>query len=537
MTWYACLFEAKAIQSYLFDSGRLRDVIGASEVVDALTGNLLDDALGALGIAAEENLRFSRRAGGAFYAFTEDKGVIGRFHALWTLLVQQYAPGLAYDIGSGEGETAMAAFDNARKALRADSSRQRPLLPAAAPVTERNRRTGMAAAVEDNKDGRIDVATAHKKRSANLSQAGFIERFSPAEANLGWRDWPRNLEAGEEGAFPFQGEDRTVALIHADGNGLGQLLMNARQTTADHPERFVEIFRMLSQGIEYSTRRAAQAATSQVLMPKREGDGRPLPARPILLGGDDLTILVRADLALPFLCAFVEAFETDSARAMSELRALDVQNPPERLTAGAGLVYLRASQPFYLATRLAESLMDAAKCRAKDVDRSNPPSALAFYRVTSTLVDNYEPIVKQELSHREGGAVYVDTLGAYFLGGGTTAPRLDELLSLQILLESEGMARGPTRQLLTLIGHAPDQARMRYRRWRQLMKDHRGAQLDQFDQLLKALVSDADPGDDLPYGPPDDQGRRFSPLGDVLSLMSAGNPAEWKQPQDAGKVI
>ena len=45
--WFALLFEAQSIQSYLFATNRLRDAVGGSELLDALTnhqtkGNLLD---------------------------------------------------------------------------------------------------------------------------------------------------------------------------------------------------------------------------------------------------------------------------------------------------------------------------------------------------------------------------------------------------------------------------------------------------------------------------------------------------------------
>lgn len=523
---HALLFEAKSIQSYLFASGRLRDVIGASELVDALTGALLDDVLKGLGLVEGEgrDVRFSRRAGGAFYAFGDHPEKLQRLMALWTLVVQQFAPGMAYDIALDKGTTPLDAFDEARKALREDSSRQRPRLPVAAPIAERFRRTGQAAEEEHPKDGKIDAATARKKAFADLSRAGFIERFSPKDQGLGWRDWPRDLEPAEDdeqGTFPFQGDDRTVALIHADGNGLGQLLMNARAAAAKTPGGFIDIFRTLSNGIGKATVTAARLATQRVLLPARE-PGKPLPARPILLGGDDLTILVRADLAMDFVMAFVKAFEYESPSVLSQLRERSVGGLPERLTIGAGVVYMRASQPFYLASRLVESLMEASKRRAKAIHRDAPPSSLAFHRVTSSLVDEYDAILKNALSHSHGGETYVDTLGAYFFGAGDDGPRLDDLLKLQALLGAEDMARGPTRQLLTLMGLAPAEARARYRRWRQLMKENRGATLGDFDRLMQALLRAA-PLQDLPYGPPGADRICMSPLGDALTLLGAGH--------------
>jgi len=49
---HASIFELDSIQSYLFSSGRLRDVAGASEMIDQLTegeGSLLDQVTDAVG--------------------------------------------------------------------------------------------------------------------------------------------------------------------------------------------------------------------------------------------------------------------------------------------------------------------------------------------------------------------------------------------------------------------------------------------------------------------------------------------------------
>ncbi|OZB62257.1 MAG: hypothetical protein B7X31_10065 [Thiomonas sp. 13-66-29] len=536
---HALLFEAKSIQSFLFDSGRLRDVIGASELVDKLTNSsarnsLLDHTLRALGFreGSLENghdIDFSRRAGGSFYGFSTKPEVIDNLAALWTLTVQQYAPGLSYDIARGHGDTPLAAFDAAREAMRADASRLRPPLPFTAPIVQRSPRTGQAAVSLDRGDP-CDVAVLRKRQAADLSGVGFLDRFAPPDAGLQWRDWPRNLESGDDDSFPYLGQDRTLALIHADGNGLGQLLRRAREAVRVRPDAFIDVFKAISEGIETSTQKAAQAATRQVLLPARANEGL-LPARPILLGGDDMTILVRADLALDFLQIFAQQFEAESRAIMADLNAKWKVGFPDHLTVGAGIVYQHASQPFYLATNLVESLTtDVAKRAAKATDAVTPPSSVALYRVTTSLVDDYDDMLERELTHQvieNGDSIgYVDTLGAYALCDTKALPRLADLRDLQRLFQSDDMARGPTRNLLTLLGMSPDQARMAYKRWRQLMRDNRASRLRQFDAIMQRLVQGWQSDAELPYGvlsTSAGRGLRHSPLGDVLALMAVNS--------------
>lgn len=521
LNYSALLFEAKSIQSFLFQSGRLRDVIGASEVVDSLTGKLLDEVLTALNLIDGRDLQFSRRAGGAFYAVSEDQDALDRLLAAFTLAVQQYAPGLAYDVCQGTGSDPKEAFDSARQGLRADSSRHRPRLPIASPLTERSRRTGLAAEFRGQDGDTLDAGAKRAKAMADLSRAGLIERFTPEADGSNWRQWPRNFEPGSDGSFPFEGDNRTVALLHADGNGLGQLLMNAGKAAKASPHDFVRIFKALSDAIETCTKTAAREATYRVLYQKRN-DGV-LPARPVVLGGDDLTLILRADVALPYLSVFAETFERESAKQLLDLKKWNVADLPERLTVGAGLVYMSANQPFYLATQLAESLMDNAKRHAKAVNAGMAPSAVTFHRVVSSLVDDHDAVWEREHTRFHDNCTYVDSLGVYFLGAGGPGPRLGELLALQKLLQSEGMARGPTRKLLTLLGTAPDQAKLQYRRWRQLMRDTRQENLRDFDDALSSLLPHYIKENDLPFGLTDKANHWISPLGDALSLMAVKN--------------
>lgn len=556
---FALLFEINGIQQYLFASGRLRDVIGASELLDLLTNegdqsNLLDAVKNQ--VPSGNDIQFSRRAGGAFYAFCSESGPLKQFLALWTLVVQQWAPDISYNIGFGLGEAHPEAFQNARDGLRNDQSRQRPYIPVAVQVAERSQRTGNVAVTRSSRDGTIDAATRRKKAFADTSRAGFIGRFSPEDCSLGWRDWPLDMDAAEDDAkqfrsFPFLGEDRTVALIHADGNGLGQILLNINKAVKTHPEIFMDAYQQLSKLIEKSGIYAAQQATREVLVPARD-EGRPLPARPILLGGEDMIVIVRADIALDYINVFARAFEEESRRQLKQMARLGI-DLPKRLTMGFGAVFLRANQPFHMGISLAEELMAQGKNAAKSLDAENPAATLQFQRITASLVDDYETILERQLTHRDGKILYCDTLGAYYLDDATlgpyessnSAPRLADLRDLAELLGSPGMARGPTRQLLTLIGLSPTEARARYRRWRQLMKENNQAQLNRFDGLMARLLQVEELSEDLPYGPAKDLSRggdqydpeeiRFSPLADALAIahMSRVSGAQKRAGEDA----
>lgn len=154
-------------------------------------------------------------------------------------------------------------------------------------------------------------------------------------------------------AFPFPGRDRRSGVVHADLSGLVQVF----QSLMGSAKRSRDVFRVAT-AIEGAIVAAARSACTATLLPRAidpSGDPkhfghllgrdrkragvhklRIVPARPVLLGGDDLTIIVRADLAVAFSERFRIAVENETSKAFT---ALQEQFPtlPERLLACTGL--------------------------------------------------------------------------------------------------------------------------------------------------------------------------------------------------------
>jgi hypothetical protein len=242
---------------------------------------------------------------------------------------------------------------------------------------------------------------------------------------------------------------------------------------------------------------------------------------------------------LAYIQAFARAFEKESQKQLQELFKLGVTGLPDKLTLGFGVAFIGANQPFSMAVGLAESIMSHAKTRAKQCQVQNiAPSSVAFFRVTTALMEDYSALVKKVLTHYEGDAdnretlspskckTYVHTLGTYALSVDENVgmlPRLSDLEGLITLLQGVNMARGPVRGLLNLLQLDPVQARASWRRWRQLMNDKQRHELSEFDRYLQALMPRYQPDAELPYAPCDDGQfpQEFcSPLGDALELLA-----------------
>jgi hypothetical protein len=539
-------FEAKSIQPYIFESSKLRDMVGASEQIENLTitHGLLDKVLQALNL---QSIKFSRKAGGAFIAILDTQELAKKLRDLWTFTIRYSLPGLEFVQGLQEYQTdaeILTAESQTYAQKLADRNRLYPVFPIAGPLVARCPRTGEPAITEktnptERGTERLDKRTILKRRfleKATKSGTGLAleNKLNLETAYQDQLIWPKNLDPKDNEAneqhFPLLGENRYIGIIHANGNGLGQLLMQVRKDIENQPQHYAQVFKALSETIEQATVAAAKQATRSQLVPQAElrhdAQGNALkimPARPLVLGGDDLTMIVRGNLAIPFTAKFLEAFEEQSEKLLTAFQQTYKKEKgielhlPKGLTACAGISFIKVSQPFYLAYDLAESLSKTAKTRSKQTLSKDGriPSSLAFHRITTSIIDDYKSICQRELTTPAG---WLLTMQPYAVGkihpapGATHFPSLYELDNLRRLLTEEKVSHGAMRELLNLLHLSPKRAERAFKRWRENMRIW--ARLTEFQQVLEKLIGKTEK--ELPILSAE-EGIKRTPLADALA--------------------
>ncbi|MBM4290418.1 MAG: hypothetical protein FJ138_02420 [Deltaproteobacteria bacterium] len=427
-------------------------------------------------------------AGGATLSFPE-----GTSHELrawvttWPIWVQRKLPGVHLsqawvhiDDAGGDPIAALAA--------RLAVARNLPYaeLPQVGPIVERT--TSGTAAVgyyqkpERRGKGRlVDAASREQLRFAHERPGRADEQLLTGDApnaprsalqlRLRKRFFP---DLKDEHLLPVDHEDLAgatpgersyLAVIHADGNRIGRHL---RGLSVDE----ISVF---SQALAKVTLHATWEACDQYLQPE-EGSTFAL-GRPIVIGGDDLTAVVRADKAIGFVRAYLEAFERIS-RDLICARGLLRDSSVQTLTACAGVAFVRAGHPFKDALHLAEELCTSAKTAwrnslsaqagaevsaAEGGAAEGGPSLIAFQRVTDSVayldqrVDRVGP--EKATSERPWRR-----LGPYHLDGGALADdarargfcSIEQILSAADALSSEEVASGRVRGVVDWVSRAAE---------------------------------------------------------------------------------
>ncbi len=541
------MFEVKGIQSFIFSTGRLKDMVAGSELIDLLCRTPLDATLQTVGLDPSSVL-CPRRAGGAFYlVFSEaQQQQAQRFRRLWPLLVDQLLPGIEQIDAFVNGSSARDAIEKGLEALRAARNRPFTLLPLASPLAQRSPRTGavatdyMLSRHADRSGENLDAAT-FAKRCLKRPTSGVIERFQ----DTGGLRWPvqfeRDDDTDQNQVFPLD-DNRLVAVIHADGNGLGEVLRMLNDATKEATDGvYIEIYRTFSEELEKATCDAAKTVCQNLLRCHISAGGR-VPARPLVLGGDDLTVITRADLALDFVKQFATAFEQKSKKAMDALRetmqkhGLAAERIPEQLTVCAGITYMKVNQPFAVGYELAENLCKRAKKasrNSRDVKQTLIPSSVAFHRVQGTLVGDADALFKQEMIATDplNGRQRQLALTAYGVGTPQENTKLPRLEALEMLCNQcfgyKKLNDRRLRSLATLIYDNPRLAQQDYRRWRDLADKNAKSLLQQFDEGLRTLIGN--PEIYLPFS----KTTFCSPLADLLTYLSLQRSAETRNQDKA----
>jgi hypothetical protein len=176
-----------------------------------------------------------------------------------------------------------------------------------------------------------------------------------------------------------------LAVVHADGNGLGEVFLNFQQHLQDRSDdrEYIDKLRRFSIALDTCTENAFRSALEVFPADAQTGI---LPVVPIVLGGDDLTVICDGHRGLEFTQKFLQAFESQTQRQDIQggivPKILQHGSGADRLSACAGVAIIKPHFPFSAAYELAETAIEQAK-RVKTQLRYNgrplPCSALDFH--------------------------------------------------------------------------------------------------------------------------------------------------------------
>ncbi|NUN13567.1 MAG: hypothetical protein HUU55_08020 [Myxococcales bacterium] len=361
------------IQSYIFASNRLRDVLTASWLIEYVMSS---EFLTSAGCGQGDIVN---TAGGNAALVFGDLDTAKTFTRNYTRSLLETAPGLDVAVVHRSFESGHLA--SALRVIQADLARaklermpQIPLLGQS--VTARCPTTGGPVVdIVDDEFVSAQIATLRKPAHVHCAQTRW-KNFLP--------DKP--LGDNRKATFPVQldhlgrsaGDTSLLGVVHVDGNGIGTLI---RQWIAAKNQAGDDRLRAEYREWSYDLRRLGdnvihrlvsrivsriQCLESSKRPPRWHLTGAPealgfdlyldptdgmvcLPFRPIVLGGDDITFVCDARIALDLAAEAIRIIENEKIRHLG------------MLSASVGVAMVKQHAPFSHAVGLASELCGSAK--------------------------------------------------------------------------------------------------------------------------------------------------------------------------------
>ena len=425
--------SAQGIQSFIFQTNKLKEIVGASQLVDRIfTTEFKRFCKRHNHIVSNDNIIISA-AGNIKYILDEE--TLEKIVRFFPKFIANYAPGITISQAAVLISSDLKSdIDNLEKMLKTQRNKASIPVDIGFMGLKRARRTGGVATDSDDFEDRSTLA---KIKDREQDTIGLFNRFLQDGATA--KEIPFNLSDINKGK-----ENSWIAVVHADGNGLGKLLSNLGKKVKGDNEKAKTAFSQFSKQLEIATTLAAQKAFDTVLDRKMQDLLKKqkvrFPFRPVVLGGDDLTVIIRADLAFDFTEAYLNYFEKTTKEHFKFMKPdYGVDGFEEGLTACAGIAYVKEKYPFHYAVRLAEDLTSATKKIAKDINTNRAPSSLNFYKIQASYLDQLADM-KKRTHFAKASSVSFD-YGPYFIhtqdGEQPTTKLLREKLEKLRTLESE----------------------------------------------------------------------------------------------------
>lgn len=432
-TYTLLVLDTSGIQPYIFGANNLTQNVGASYLVDCVTGEWVTDTLNKLNLSHnilkiddelqpfDNNKKIESTTGleieviyaggGNILMLFASEAAATQFSRCHTRRVLKEAPGLQVNVVRTTfnwGNDALGGKTGTLEKLMTALGKRNtdPVVSSPQPglgVTAACAFTGLPAIALDKDERLISSAANAKYIAAEKAHNRLKAKFEFGDYVV-----PRDFEhlGGTAGESSF------IAVVHADGNGMGKRIMKIRDNypnAGDGNRAYIQALRAFS----LSIRNASHKAMNETIRCLKESIGHNVltsdggmtlgisgkvklsiekdkfffPMRPIVYGGDDVTFICDGRLGLSLAHHYLETFCKCSL------------SDGEPAHCRAGVAVVNTHFPFARAYQLAEDLCKSAKNFIKE--KKAKFTALDWHFAVNGLMKDLDTIRQEDYMNHQ----------------------------------------------------------------------------------------------------------------------------------------
>ncbi len=428
--------SVQGIQDFIFETNKLKEIVGASDLVEQFCSLVF---LAKFSQEYDFDIKVKdvlRNAGGNIRIAFETKDDVEKMVKYFS----QYVMSKAYGITISQALVEFGESDYLEKKDELEVKLTKARNQASLPLDSRfsfmkqTPRTGKPAFEFKNKEyfdkgnWQKDYNTEEGRVSILLDKLKLKEQFEK---------FPLDMDK-------VANKNNKIAIIHADGNKMGLMLQEMNKSLKKKSTKEIQdIFKTFSEQITQSTNDAVREAFDKNFNKEDEL----IPFRPVVIGGDDVTVICSADDALGFTKEYLSAFEKNTKK---NFKKHNLSQYAEKLTACAGIAFCNKKFPFHYAVDLAEALCGFAK-----IESERKASCLVFHNIQSSYFTDYTSYVRDELTAKEGISLQ---FAPYYTSD--KKPTVDSLIEVHKNFSDNDVPLGKYREWLSELNKSHEYAEL-----------------------------------------------------------------------------
>jgi len=459
----------QGIQEYIFATNQLKDIVGGSEIIKSFEDKFKD--------YVGDNGTIILNAAGNFKALFDTKEQMQKLVKDFTKDVMQNAYGITISQAVIEIDDKENITKDEYKKLddNLKIQRNKPTIPLDLGISILELAPKSARSLyKYGKNGeKLDISTYQK-------QVEYSKWFNEKMKNN-----PSYKEIKEISNLS-NGKNK-IAVIHSDGNGLGQLVPKLKSKISS-----------FSKNLDEATKKAFEDASA----------GNEDKIREAILGGDDLTLICDADIALDFIEKYLKNFEENTSN-INELKELKDEKYT-KLTACAGIAFCNDKYPFHYAVSLAEELCSLAKDKSK-----REASCIIFHNIQSSNFQSWEKFEEDELTAKFKDKTIKFSFTPYYLN---KEPKIHDFRTVVSFYKQDNSPISKLRNWVGKLHKNETYAKKLLNRINQISQNDENWDFDRMSKALEKLDSKLSSHNLLVER---EKNTYYTPIYDVLQILSA----------------
>lgn len=432
----AIFFNAAGIQKYVFNTNKLKHIVGASSIVNHLYDYLNNKS--------DHDLEKGYIGGGNALFFAKSKKDAEKTIKDFTSFVLRNYPGIVlnaaivdnFNTSDSTGENAKngASSADTKAASQKEPGKEKTETPKL--ILYKESMTKLASQAGKNTSKHFPLTNLPKhgitadcpysglsaevkvydnegkkqyvSRSIEVRLSEDVEKkikksddalLTSAKFDVKSYEFAKDFEdMGQE-----KGIDNHIAIVHIDGNGIGKLFQKCKSleesqylsanTKVIINDAFVEVLKELKKLIDEGYIKTITRKVNE-----KEKEKNILPLRPIILGGDDITFVCNSFLGIWLARSFMDNYSKVAEKQLEGTHA------DKSFTACAGVVITKTKYPFYRGYELAEELCQNAK-KSYRKNESKPSNWLDFHLAQTDIPASLEEIRNKQFVDAKGNSI------------------------------------------------------------------------------------------------------------------------------------